>query len=401
MIDFAREFEKAPKNLMKAKPNELLFAEDYPEGRMQVVCAAMNEDRALLDNMVDKLLSEPEGEKHLVRALNNLKAIGHHGSLIFSEAIFEALEKTWDQPTMLLKFLQILDCVTYELRTGLGWIGEKAGALLDSGNLSGELKFKLWMHWGAAVLRSSVDAAPLIEGLGPRRPKGLSGTQVIALRDSLRDDQVAWDMRGAALYLLLGNQLMAIDKAQAFVEAAYASFPLESLEGVEILAIAVEQDASALAEYDVIQSKLAQIRQENLYLRDMSQENFVNASMRVFGGQEALADTPLQVALSLQSADKNDRMVMSAYIDDARRGDWIYLAKRFNVIRQLCACFFEHFVAENPVIRNFSMDMVNALVELANADALLADRWGEAFERGDLDALRADAPKWCAFCQAI
>ncbi|MBQ8035442.1 MAG: hypothetical protein IJ268_00450, partial [Proteobacteria bacterium] len=135
MIDFAREFEKAPKNLMKAKPNELLFAKDYPEGRMQVVCAAMNEDRALLDNMVDKLLSEPEGEKHLVRALNNLKAIGHHGSLIFSEAIFEALEKTWDQPTMLLKFLQILDCVTYELRTGLGWIGEKAGALLDSGKL--------------------------------------------------------------------------------------------------------------------------------------------------------------------------------------------------------------------------------------------------------------------------
>ena len=398
MIDFAREFEKAPKNLMKAKPNELLFADDYSEGRMQIVCAAMNEERKTLDEMIGAVLAEPEGEKHLVRALNNLKTIAHHGSRIFAQAIFETLEKTWDHPTMMLKFLQILDCVSYELRTGLGWIGAKAASLLD-GRLSGEERFKLWMHWCAAVLRSSAEAAPLIEELGPRRPNGLNKTQANALRDALKDEQMTWDMRAASLYLLLGNQLIAIDKAQAFVESAYASFPLESLEGVEILAIAVEQDASALAEYDVIQAKLAQIRQENLYLRDMSPENFVSASLRVFSEQASLADTPLQIALSLQSADKNDRMLMSAYIDDARRGDWIYLAKKSNSLRALCACFFEHFVPENAVLRAFSMDVVNALVALANADALLAEHWIEAVERNDTDALRADAPKWCVFCR--
>ena len=97
MIDFAREFEKAPKNLMKAKPNELLFADDYSEGRMQIVCAAMNEERKALDEMVGKVLAEPEGEKHLVRALNNLKTIAHHGARIFAQAIFETLEKRYSE----------------------------------------------------------------------------------------------------------------------------------------------------------------------------------------------------------------------------------------------------------------------------------------------------------------
>lgn len=398
-MDFCREFEKAPKNLMKAKPNELLFAEDYPEGRMQVVCAAMNGERKKLDEMLAGILAEPEGEKHLVRALNNLKSIGHNGALIFAQAIFEVLEKTWDQPTMLLKFLQILDCVSYELRTGLGWIGVKAAEILDGGRLSGEHRMKLWIHWCAAVLRSSFEAGPLIEMLGPRRPNGLSRPQVNALRDALADEHTPWDVRGASLYLLLGNQLLSIDKAQAFVESAYASFPLESLEGVEILALAVEQDASALAEFAVIQAKLAQIRQENLFLRDMPAERFDEASRRVFAEQGALAHAPLEIALSLQAAEKNDRMVMSAYIDDVRKGDWIYLAKKYNLIRPLCAVFFENFEAENPVIRNFSLDIVNALVELANADALLAERWGDAVQNLDIDALRADARQWADFCR--
>ena len=46
--EIAREFEKTPKSLMSAKPKELLFAEDYPEGRMKIVCAAMDQDLEML-----------------------------------------------------------------------------------------------------------------------------------------------------------------------------------------------------------------------------------------------------------------------------------------------------------------------------------------------------------------
>lgn len=399
-VDFAREFEKCPKNLMKARPKELLFAEDYPEGRMQFVCAAMNEEEKELQAAVSRLLEQAEGARHLVRALNNLKTIGHHGSLLFAKVIYLALEHDLDMDMRLMKFMQILDSVNESLRTGLGWLGEHCVKLLDEGRLSSDAKVKLWLRWCAAVLRSSPDAAPMIEELCPRRPKELSKTMIHALKDACDDDTAPWDVRSAAVYLLLGNRLLSISKAQSFVEQAYASFPLEALEGVENLAIAIENDASVLAEYDVIQGKLSQVRKENLILREMKHDAFVSASMRVFSKLSALPSAAIDVALALQSADKPDRMIMTTFIDDSRRADWFHVALKANALRALGGVFFAHFSADNFLVCIFSVDLVNALLENCNADALMAQNWCDAFDAGDTAALCEQAAMWRAFCEA-
>lgn len=396
--EFAREFEKCPKNLMKALPNALLFAEDYPEGRMQLVCAAMNKEEKVLQESIARLMTREEGARHLVRTLNNLKTIGHHGALLFAQKLFSALEHDWDEETHLQKFMQILDSISADLRTGMDWIDNHAIQMLDEGHLSTENKVKLWLRWCAAVLRSSPEAAPLLENLCPRRPKDLPKSQIRALKDACDDDTAPWDIRSAAMYLLLGNRLISLNQAQSFVEQAYAAFPLEALEGVEILAIAVEHDASVLAEFDVIQGKLSQVRKENLILKDMKHDAFIAASERVF--QSPLPQNAIDVALSLQSADKSDRMILTTFIDDARRADWFHVARKANALKSLGAIFFAHFDAQNPLLRAFSADFVTTLLENCNADALMAQTWCDAFDAEDIETLTTQASSWQAFCQA-
>lgn len=395
--EFAREFEKCPKNLMKAQPKALLFAEDYPEGRMQLVCAAMNRETAVLREAAQRLMTQPDGAKHLVRALNNLKIIGHHGALCFAEVIYAALEHDWDDDTRFQKFLQILDTVSADLRTGMDWLENTAMKMLDTGHLSAENKVKLWLRWCTAVLRSSPDATPMIENLSPRRPKDLSKTQIHALKDAWGDDTAPWDIRSASMYLLLGNRLISLGQAQAFVEQAYAAFPLEALEGVEILAIAVEHDASVLAEYDVIQGKLSQVRKENLILREMKHDVFIAASERVFAS--ALPNQAIDVALMLQNVDKADRMILTAFIDDVRRADWCHVARKANMLKHLGAVFFAHMDVENPLHRTFSAELVTNLLENCNADAILAQDWCDAYDADDIQAMRPQISTWLAFCK--
>ncbi len=399
--ELAREFEKSPKSLMKAKPNELLFAEDYPEGRMQFVCAAMNEDEDALRAGIQKIQAMPEGDKHLVRALNNLKTIGHKGALCFSKAIFDAMEPVWDAATQQLKFLQILDAVGSDLRTGMGWISEKAAQILDEAKVPGDARIRIWIHWCAAVLRSSPEATPLIEQLAPRRPGHLSKPQINALRDAVRDEAAPWDIRSASIWLLLGNQLVSIETAQSFAEEAYASFPLEALEGVEILTIAIEDDATKLAEYDVIQAKLSQIRKENLFLRDMPASDFIEASERIFQTQEQLPKSALELALQLQECSKRDRMILSALIDDARKADWIWLAHKSNAIKQLGTSFFEHFCTDNPLIIALSENIVELLLENYNANAMMAEEWMQAAADDDKEAMQRNALQWADFCKTL
>lgn len=397
--EFTREFEKAPKSLMTANPKALLFAEDYPEGRMQIVCAAMNDDLDSLRSAVQKVMGMPEGARHLVRALNNLKTVEHHGAIAFVRVIFEALDGDWDAETKIQKLIQVLDCVNEKLRTGLGWIDTRTMACLDDTGLSQDSRLQIWLHWCAAVLRSSPEAAPLIESIAPRRLKNLSKSQIQRLRDMVRDENGAWDMRSAAMYLLLGNRIYTLEAAQSFVDEAYAAFPLEALEGVEILAIAVENDASVLAEFDVIQAKLAQIRKENLYLRDMDESHFVDASKALLSEQKELPSTAIELALGLQAMDKNKRLIASSLLDDVRFSDWLILAKKYRVLKSLGGVFFEHFCPENPVLRAWSAGLVSALLELCNADALLAESWQDAVSAEDIETLKKLQPQWMEFCQ--
>lgn len=397
--ELIREFEKSPKNLMKANPKQVLFAEDYPEGRMRYVCASMDCDENFFINAIDEILSQNEGISHIVRALNNLTKINHYGALFFAKVCFQAMESRMNEEILQQKFIQLLDAVSDELRTGMGWMDIKAASLLDSIE-SNDIKITLWLHWAAAALRSSQTPEVFVSEIIPRRPQNLTKIAAKKIKEVFDDVKISWDLRSAALCLQLGNRLISIDKAQAFVDDAYACFPLEALEGIEILAIAVENDAAKLAEMDVIQSKLAQIRRENLFLRDMPINHFIEASNNTFNNLSNLPDTPLKVALTLSELPKNIRLIYTTFIDDARRSDWIHIAVKNSVFKSLSSEFFKNIILTNPICLEFSTNIISVLLEHYNADALKADTWLELAQKNDTESLKDELPWWIAFCEA-
>ena len=397
--EFAREFEKAAKSLSKMRGKEVLFKEDVTEGRSQIVFDAMAQDLAALKESAQSIMTLPEGGRHLVRALNNVKTISHTGMMCFVQVIFETLESDWNKTEKVQRFNHILSIITADLRDLPDWLNEKAGLIMDEIADDSELLVELWMQWCAATVRVCSTAHSLIECVGQRRPKNLGKSTIHKLREMIADEQhTGWELRASALYLMLGNHLVSLEFAQNCVDSAYVTFPLEALEGVEILALAIEHDGAQLAEFDVIQDKLAQIRRENLYLRDMNSEAFVEASHHILQILENLPDTPLQLALDLQNYDKNERMILSAFLDDTRRHEWFKLARKSGRLKMLAADFFAHFVAENPIIRTFGVGLMTVLLENCNADASQAEHWYELCDTEQIELLQAESAKWKEWC---
>lgn len=369
-----REFEKAGKSIARLKGSEILFQDDCT-GRMKYAFHAMEGDEQALRQSIHDILNTTDGPKHLVRALNNLSAIGHHGALCFAKVIFEAITPTYTPEEAHQKLIQILDAVSPALRNGLGWLDQHVILALDQKTFSREALATLWIHWCAAQLRACHDAGNFIQNVGSRRPQNLQKSLIHSLAQAVENPNTPWDIRSASLYLLLGNHLIPIENAREFADDAYAAFPLEALEGVEILSIAIEHDTAKLAEYESIAAKLAQLRRENLILKDMELPAFVDASQELFRLQNTLPSSPLEIALNLQDMPKNQRLIASALIDDIRLAEWLKLAsKNTNVLRELTRTFLQHFQPQNPVLRNFCTPLLEAAVNVANADAKSAER---------------------------
>lgn len=396
--ELSRDLEKAAKSLSKMHGREVLFAEDATDGRARLVFEAMQPEGGSIRDTCSEIMAQPEGARHLVRAFNNLKIIRHAGSMNFARAIIESLESGADFEQRIQKMIQLLDHIDPEYSGNLDWIDEKVSEMLDDLHDSGQ-KVQLWLHWCASTVRVCSTAHSLISVVGAHRPKSIEKFVLRDLRQRLEDETgTPWDLRAAALYLLLGNGVVTLGFAQDFVDRAYVSFPLESLAGVEILSLAVENDGVQIAEFSQVQTRLAQIRRENLFLLDMPQESFVQASLRVIEGFGAMPGTAVELSHLLQSRDKNERMILSAFLDDARCAEWFRLARRFGVLRDLALQFFGHFNPENPIQREFSVKLVTVLLENENADALLTDEWLVACDSDDADVLRTLLPTWISFC---
>ena len=131
----------------------------------------------------------------------------------------------------------------------------------------------------------------------------------------------------------------------------------------------------------------------------MNESNFIEASKALFSTQQSLPKTAIDIALEFQAMYKHKRMIASALIDDARLADWLLLAKKFHVLKPLCAVFFENLCLDNPVLTAISVALVHALLEQHNADALLAETWDLAADQQDEEALRKLQPQWVEFCQ--
>lgn len=392
--EMIREFEKAGKAIAKMRGNEIIF-DDEP-GRMHFIYLAMNKDEENIDRIISEIISCEDGMRHIVRTLNNVRTIAHEGSLFFCKRLYRAIEPTFeDAGVRLQKWIQIVDAVSPLLRTDLGWISETSMKYLDDRDFSSAQKMDVWLHWCAAMLRANNLSGVFIDTVGATRPKDLNRAAINQLKQMLQDTSTRWDLKSGALYLLLGNQLLSLDTAQAFVEEAYAGFPLDALEGVETLAIAVEHDAAIHAEADAIHEKLAQLRREGLVLKDMKHGDLFEASCAVFENLGNIPTKPIEIAVHLFEWGKRERLIVSAFIDETRKADWMRIAAKVpEDLRKLACLFFEHFDATNPVLRQFAVDVAGALVDNCNVDALRAERLVALCASDDEDALADEARHW-------
>ncbi|MCL2325567.1 MAG: hypothetical protein FWC40_03555 [Proteobacteria bacterium] len=395
-MEWTRDFEKAPKVLSKMKGSEILFAEDA-EGKMLFVYAAMEGDEPFLRDKVAALRQQPEGMRHIVRALNNFSRIAHQGSLCFAKVVFEALHEA-DAALRCEKCIFLLNAVHENLREPFDWLSDGAESLLDPSQAQTPQYYALWESWCRAILRSRADSETLISRLGPKRAHALSRSATQQHLAIVNDPQEHWERRASAAYWLLRSGGMPLRHAQTFLDDAYAAFPLEALEGIEALSIAVETQAAQSAESDVIAEKLARIRSEGLFLRDMQESTFLRAAEKLLSTQSKLPETAVQLALSLASKDQADRLLATTLLDDARRADFIHLARKYRCLKHLSALFFANFQHHNPLIREFSQAIVISLLENENAHARMAEGWLECLEKENCDALALQAKEWHAFC---
>lgn len=387
-----REFEKAPKSLVKMKGTEVLF-EDDAVGKMRYIYAAFEDDEALR-KVCEEVLSSEEGGKHLVRALNNIKTIPHMPAMRFARAVYETVLPQWDLLTRVQKCQQLLDNIGESFEGDDAWLDQELLALLDELRDDASAYTILWSAWLGANMRSAADSDKILRKQAPKRLPTLSKPVFNQLVRTMDDEEEAWEYRAAAMYALVGARALRIDQAQKFIEYAYTNFPLESLSGIEALSMALEFDAANYAESDAISEKLAQVRHDHLILREMNKDAFVQAAERLFKRQNELPKEALEIALSLASLDKNDRMLATILIDDARRNDFIQIALKTQTLRGLAGVFFSNFVADNPLCRTLSISIVSALTENSSADALMAENWFDACEAGDADSLRAQSKNW-------
>lgn len=393
--EMIREFEKAPKSLIKMKGSEILFADDAL-GKMKFIYEAFEDEAALRDSAQSVFESE-DGGKHLVRALNNLKTIPHAPAMRMARVIYETVRGEWDLLTRVQKCQQLLDAIGAQFDADMAWLDEETEALLDLLCADAFAQFLLWSAWLGANLRSVANSSKLIERQAPRRPKTLSKTLYNQLVRTMNDAESRWEYRAAAMYALVGSHAMQPEDAQNFMEAAYTAFPLESLSGIEALAMALELDHAAYAEADAIAEKLSQVRHDHLILRDMPKADFEAAARRLFDKQDRLPEHALDLALSLPNLDKNDRMMATILLDDTRRNDFIQMSIRFRLLRPLAHAFFERFCADNALCRQFSQSLVMALAENENADALMVARWMDACDGSDVAMLKDEMGRWVQF----
>ncbi len=389
-----REFEKAPKSLIKMKGSELLF-EDDAVGKMKYIYDAF-ENEADLKQCAEAVLASEDGAKHLIRALNNLKSIPHAPAMRFAHAVYATVLPELDLLARVQKCQQLLDNISETFEGDMAWLDAELISLLETLKDDAASYVVLWSAWVGSNLRSTADSGKLIREQAPKRLQSVSKPIFNQLVRTMNDPEERWEYTAAAMYALVGARAMRIDDAQHFIETAYTTMPLEALSGIEALSMALEMDAANYAESDAISEKLSQVRRDHLILRDMNRDSFELAAKRLFENQNDIPDEALDIALQLPSLDKNDRMMATILIDDARRNDFIQIALKTQTFRALAKIFFEHIVVENPLLRAFSIPLVLALSENCNVSALLVDQWIEACENNDINALKAELENWKA-----
>lgn len=392
-VEMLRDFEKSAKALCKLRGTELMF-EDDAVGRQRFVYLAMEGKEEELRAIVQEIAQMPEGGRHIARALNNLKSIGHAGSYLFAKLSYEVLLLEWPIDVQLAKCLHLLSIVLPEFSGELGFLQDHSLVLLKGLKSKTAEYLGLWQALCGCILRSNGDTDALIRLLGPMRQVHMTRRQLEELKATLSDQQVNWEIRASNAYFLLGHKAINLEESMRFLDAAFMSFPLEALVGIEALSIAIEMDASELVESDLINDKLAQVRRDGMILKDIDQESFERSSRQVFAKQAQWSKQALEIAKGLDNHDRAERMLMTTLIDDTRRSDYFELARKFACLKRLSVDFFRHFAPENPFSLVYSQDFVTQLLENENASAREAEAWFEAIDSNDISSLRERATFW-------
>lgn len=370
--------------------------EDDAVGRQRFVYLAMEGKEAELRAIIQEISQRPRGGRHIARALNNLKSIGHAASHLFAKLCYEALLPEWPIEVQINKCLHLLSIVSPQFSMSLGFLQERSLELLHSLSSKPTEYFVLWQALCACIFRSNGDTDALIRGLGPMREIQMTRRQLEGIKTTLRDERVDWALRASNVYFLLGNRVITLEEVMRFLDAAYLSFPLEAMGGIEALSIATEMDASEFVEFELIEDKLAQVRRDGMILREVDRSSFEQGSKLFFSSQSRWPKDALVLVRQLDNLERVQRMLMTTLIDDSRRNDFFALAKRYICLKPLSLVFFSHFEPENPLSLGYSRDFVTQLLENENASAREAEAWFEAIDANDLLALGRLLTYWCS-----
>lgn len=394
-VEMLRDFEKSAKALTKLRGTELMF-EDDAIGRQRFVYLAMDGKEEELRAVVQEIAQMPEGARHIARALNNLVSIGHAGSHLFAKLCFEVLLPEWPIDVELTKCLYLLSIVSPEFSGELGFLQDHSLVLLRGLKAKTADYLRLWQALCGCILRSNGDTDALIRLLGPMRQIQMTRRQFDEIKSTLSDQKVSWEIRASNAYFLLGNMVINLEEAMRFLDAAYTSFPLEALVGIEALSIAIEMDASELVESELINDKLAQVRRDGMILRELEQDAFERASAKVFAKQSQWPVEALEIVKGLDTLERSERMLMTTLIDDTRRNDYFEMTRKYACLKLVSKDFFSHFEPTNPFSLAYSQDFVTQLIDNANAPAREAEAWFEAIESNDIERLCELAKFWAA-----
>ena len=127
----------------------------------------------------------------------------------------------------------------------------------------------------------------------------------------------------------------------------------------------------------------------------MKRDDLFEASCAVFEKLSDIEKKPVEIAMHLFDWNKRERLIVSAFIDETRKADWIRIASKVpENLHKLAFLFFEHLDATHPILRQFAIDIVGALVDNCNVDALRAERLIALCTDGDDEALAGEARHW-------
>ncbi len=411
-----RELEKAAKFLAKTSHITRISPDD-DRPRRQIARAAFEQDFELVAEVVDQILALENGQKSVIRALNNCGKIQHLAVLHFANTLYLRILPYLSQEQHALRLANLLrafhnlgveDVAPFWIEArdmAEKWqsdVDEDAYAVCAASDetVHGATRAMLMLEWTASILRIDPSSERLISEIEPFRHMLSSKSAIKTLKNTFYAQNAHWTQKAAALYLLLGNRAMRLEAAQKFIDQARQSFDLDAMLAIEQLSIAVEYDASFVAE-DRLVSNRAKIAIEKVgNFRRIPLQELAETRNDALNGIADLPRERLELLELLEVNDDNDPLLIAtffAFIDMDALAFWAKALSKQGILDETIRAAFEQPLETIPYLNNFALQLTHFVEDKYPHATHLADLWLHASEQRNPDLLREAADKIVAF----